>query len=545
MNIEKERLRLMQKVALDELLIEPKLTDMLTVYKHDVNDIHNRGIHSILVPMDKKNDVLSDFSWEMQSTDGLPSSCIYGGNRAEYLRFGNDEGYEPLLIHREFYGIRPSNIELTEEFRLFHNLYYDGVNNHFIKIDESGNTTVIATVAENEVRIRVKELRQFLAIKEMYLSIQFDHREHSEITLSELSLEETHTKTSTELAVWMLGFGDIEFTTYRYFSRLCGKKLVEPLLKSQSGMYGFSEEKAKRYIDFIVDTSADGNEILFSSNASQCDYLTAVYFKKEVLDKYHQKPSRYSVEPSYLRCTNLWGMMIDNDQKDIVCAWLGDLGRDLPYEEQLHWRSYNIEPVGSMSSSFFRQQILAEFTDSESFEHVFKNIYRKFNETCINVLNEHLILPLKDEDSHYFDTIRVPSTNEQLDFDGLILGLTKVIIDSLNERYFNRYLKETLSENEFSETKGSIRKLEKTLDLHGITDYETHISFLRNLQNLRSSSSAHRKGKQYEKAINKFGIHSKKDLKTGFEDILRQSCEFLDYLMHKVSSKMLNFSIEK
>lgn len=544
MNIEKERLRLMQKATLDELLAEPKLTDMLTVYKHDVKDSHNRGIHSILVPIDKKDDVLADFSWEMQSTDGLPSSCVYGGNRAEYLRFGNDDGYEPLLICREFCDIKPSSIEITEEFRLFHNLYHDSVNNHFIKIDESGNTTVIAIVTLNEAKIRMKELKQFLAIKEMYLSIQFDCKEYSQISLSELSLEETHNKSSSEKAVWMMGYGDIQITENRYFSRLCGKKLVEPLLKSQSGMYGFEKKKTKKYVDFIVDTSSDGDEILFSSNASQRDYLTAVYFKKEVLDKYHQKPSRYSVESSYLRCTNLWGMMIDNDQKDIVCAWLGDLGRDLPYEEQLHWRSYNIEPVGSMSSSFFRQQILAEFTDSESFEHIFKNMYRKFNETCMNILNEHLILPLKDEDSHYFDTIRVPSTNEQLDFDSLILGLTKVMIDSLNEKYLNSYLKSKLSENEFNEMKGSIKKLEKTLDLHGITDYENHISFLRNLQNLRSSSSAHRKGKGYEKAIDKFKIHSEKDLKTGFRDILKQSCEFLDYLMHKVSTESLNFSIE-
>ena len=399
MNIEKEGLRLEQKATLDEILTEPKLTEMLTVYKHDVKDSHNRGRHSILVPIDKKDDVLADFSWEMQSTDGLPSSCVYGGNRAEYLRFGNDDGYEPLLICREFCDIKPSSIEITEEFRLFHNLYHDSVNNHFIKIDESGNTTVIAIVSSNEVKIRVKELKQFLAIKEMYLSIQFDCKEYSQISLSELSLEETHNKSSSEKAVWMMGYGDIHITENRYFSRLCGKKLVEPLLKSQSGMYGFEKKKAKKYVDFIVDTSSDGDEILFSSNASQRDYLTAVYFKKEVLDKYHQKPSRYSVEPSYLRCTNLWGMMIDNDQKDIVCAWLGDLGRDLPYEEQLHWRSYNIEPVGSMSSSFFRQQILAEFTDSESFEHVFKSTYRKFNETCIDVLNEHLILPLKDQDS--------------------------------------------------------------------------------------------------------------------------------------------------
>lgn len=544
MNIEREKNRLMQGEMLNTLVSEPKLTDMLTVYLHDVGKSHNRGIHSILVPINKKENVLSDFSWDMQSTDGKPNYYVYGGDRPVYLRFGNDNGYEPLLIYRDFNGIKPNYIEICEEFRLFHDLYHDSINNQYIKIDDSGNTNTVILIEENAIKVRVQELKQFLAIKEMYLSIQFDFREHTSVALSDLELDKEHDEKTTELATWIVGYGDMKSGEENVFSRLCGKKLIEPMPKSKSGLYGFSEEKKEKHIEFIIDVSTDGYEITSSSNVSQIDYLTQVFFKKEVLDKYYQKPSKYSVEPSYLRCGNLWGMMMDNDQKDVVCAWLGDLGRDLPYEEKLHWRSYNIPPNGSMSKSFFRQQILAEFAESESVEHIFKASYRKFYETSSSILGEYLILSLKKEDSHYFDTIRVPATNEQIDFDSLILGLAKVLIDSLNEKYINKYLKSLTSDVEFKNIKGSISKLEKTFNLHHVSNYEGHISFLRNLQTLRSSSSAHRKGTGYKQALEKFKINTDKDLRTGIEDILKQSCDFLDFMTVLIIENKLNFKNE-
>lgn len=539
MNYENEKNRLLQDNNLNILISEPKLSDMLTVYLNDVEgNSHNRGIHSFLLPLKMKDKALSDFSWDMQSTDGKPDSCIYGDGTAEYLRFGNDKGYEPLLIERDFNSFKDNYIEICEEFRLFHNLYHDTVNSQFIKIDNVGRSDIIATLKQDEIKIKVLELKQFLAIKEMCLIIQFDYKEYTSIELSKMNLEERHKIEKTDTAIWSIGYGDIKCGGSSIFSRLCGKKVLEPISKSKSGMYGFSENIKKEDIEFLVDLSPEGDEILSCALEGQKNYLVPIYFKKEVLDKYYQKPSIYSVEPSYIRCGNAWGIMIDNDQKDIVCVWLGDLNRDLPYEEKLHWRSYNIPPKGLMSKSFIRQQLFAEFTESQSIDHIFKSSYRTLRDISLKTLNIYLILPLKKDDMHYFETIRIPSTNEQVDFDNLILGLTKVLIDSLNEKYMNNYIKKHISEDNI---KGSISKLEKIFELHHMLDYEKHITFLRNLQGLRSSSTAHRKGSNYEIAIQKFEINIKKDLRTGIEDILKQSCEFLEYLANSIYTGKLNF----
>lgn len=46
-----------------------------------------------------------------------------------------------------------------------------------------------------------------------------------------------------------------------------------------------------------------------------------------------------------------------------------------------------------------------------------------------------------------------------------------------------------------------ITKLEKFFKERGAAHFEDHIQFLRTLQNLRSTSAAHRKGSNYEKLI--------------------------------------------
>lgn len=70
-----------------------------------------------------------------------------------------------------------------------------------------------------------------------------------------------------------------------------------------------------------------------------------MYFStKEVLKKYYDKPQKYKVEDNYIRCGNLWGLRIDNNHKDYVIVFLGDLGSHLSQNEQLYWRHFNIPP---------------------------------------------------------------------------------------------------------------------------------------------------------------------------------------------------------
>jgi hypothetical protein len=383
----------------------------------------------------------------------------------------------------------------------------------------------------------LKEIRQFLAIKEMHLAIQFDCREHSQYSLAELGLTPGGEDKRDGLMCWGLHFGDGDgITSFKSFSRLLGKHLIPPLPKEKSGFWGYAEEEPKQCVGFIIGIDDDGNEIMhtsdpdqlanyFGANPDSPHYLTPVHFRKEVLDKYYQQPSKYKIDDAILWCGGLWCLQFDNHHDDKVCAWLGDLGRDLPYEEQLHWRSYNIAPAGGMSKTFFSRQVLCQFTDSDRPEHEFDSLYQKVGAACDEAIGWRILLPLAQEDMHHLQAIRIPSNEEQKDFDDLILALTKILVDSLNEGELNKLI----PADQRGGIKGSISRLEKALQEAGIPGHEEHIKFLRDLQSLRSSGAAHRKGSNYRKIAEKLGVNSM-SLPQVFEGILVKANRFLQFL---------------
>jgi len=71
-----------------------------------------------------------------------------------------------------------------------------------------------------------------------------------------------------------------------------------------------------------------------------------------------------------------------------------------------------------------------------------------------------------------------------------------------------------------------ISKLKTWFNENKIDGFEEHISFLRNLQELRSAGTGHRKGKNYDKISKKFDM-DEKSLIDVYEQILMQADDFI------------------
>ena len=203
-----------------------------------------------------------------------------GVGQFQYLRYGNDNQIEPLVINREFnesqinYGTRTEYSEIAEEFRLFHNLYHDKEKDKYIKIDDEGNEHRVIVVEPNRIQIRLKELRQFLAIKEMYLSIQFRYYEFSKYSLGALGASEDKIKkqrdTTTDGEIcWAHSYYTEIHESEQAFSVLEGKRLIEPLPKSKSDFPGFAEEPKKKHVKFIVGIDKNGEAIRHTCNPTK------------------------------------------------------------------------------------------------------------------------------------------------------------------------------------------------------------------------------------------------------------------------------------
>lgn len=545
--------RLSQTKNLQQLTAAVPVTELITVHLTDRTDSHLYYIDCALVPNSTVEQCLTKATYDLRPDGGKPeASCYYGKNgekKVVYHRFGNNEGFEPLIISRSFYNLKQDYLEISEEFRLFHNLFHDKDTDQYFKLDDSGNEALIAIIEPHRVRIRLLEIRQFLAIKDMHLSIQFDWREQSPSTLEELGLVATAPNDTRQgLTFWGLNYGDVGMRGCRAFSRLLGKTLIRPLPKEKSGFWGFANEPAKTYAEFIIALDEDGESISCSSNPAEFykhprkpDYLTPIDFKKSVLDKYYQQPSKYKVEDGYLRCGTLWGLMMDNHHADKVTVWLGDLGRDLPESEHLHWKAHNIPPKGGPSETFFRRQILAQFADSDRAEHNFVHAYESLNDASSKTGAFRFLVPLAAEDEHHLISLRIPATDEQKEFDELILSLTKVLIDYLNEKDLRKLLN---PDNTERLEPGSINLLERVFIDQQIDGSKEHIAFLRQLQELRSKGSAHRKGKEYKKLVGALKA-DKRSLRALVEGLLRDGTNFVEYLQAIVESGKISASRPK
>ena len=171
---------------------------MVTVYRR--NPMVVKGdyfILSALIPPEQVEQVLSGTridNMEIELSGSMPDTfdceAKDGKTQIQYLRYGNENGLEPLVIRRSFNGIKEDYYEISEEFRHFPDLYHDRKTDKYIKIDNAGNEETVAIVTDDEVQIRLKEIRQFLAIKEMYLSILFEFNEYSTYSVEELGLNE-------------------------------------------------------------------------------------------------------------------------------------------------------------------------------------------------------------------------------------------------------------------------------------------------------------------------------------------------------------------
>ena len=418
MSIVADQERLLQKHNLEWIGRKLKATDMVTVYRRNSMVVRNDYfILSGLISLEQVEQVLSDTkidSMKIESSGSMPDTfdceAKDGKTQIKYLRYGNENGVEPLVIRRSFSGIREDYYEISEEFRHFHDLYHDRKTDKYIKIDNAGDEETVAIVTHDEVQIRLKEIRQFLAIKEMHLSMLFEFNEYSTYPVEELGLNEIKQREFKRegLMCWTYDRWNIPVQKFQSISRLRGRKLIEPLPKSKSGFGVFAEEP--KYVEFIVDVDENGDEVYHTCDPYKLDdhpgensdaawKYNIVHFRKQVLDKYSiGEPSKYYVKNSMVGC-KMWSMKIDDDHRDKICVLLKELC-NLPYSEQIYWKSYNIPPEGSVSESFYRRMVQGEWVNSSQPDILFKQSYEQLQKVCDEYLDWQLLKPLSPEDDY-------------------------------------------------------------------------------------------------------------------------------------------------
>lgn len=489
-----------------------------------------------LLPLEIVDSSLKSYNWDSYVCSQGPEFIKEGDKiiyKSKYIQFNKCEN---IVNYREFYDIKQNYIELCEEFRLLNNLFYDNNTCKYISILSNGDCEDVALVENNtNMYISLKYLMKYASVKQMALALFFEFKNEISGTLEENQLEAFSQEGKREGNVFYGLWGDFINGDYPYsYSILRGKKIFLPRPVDTCGYWPY--EKEREYCEYIIGCDEYGENKMYTSNPNKlknyvCDnidapyYLTPVFFDKKVLHKYISNQDMYSVGEGYISCKSIWYMEIDNYHESYISAYLGDLGRDLPEKEQIHWKSYNILPPGKISKVAFCRDFLGIPVNPEILDLKFKYDFAQFQRKWSKKYSWMLFLPLDDSDKYNFDRLHIPLLNNQEEFDFLVLSLVKVLIDSLNNKELDNLI-------EIEDNKQSIEKLKKWFNTLNISDYEEHTNFLKNLQGLRSSSVGHRKGKNYKDFKKRFNLVDG-NYKEVFTEILKKADNFILFLRDK------------
>ncbi|WP_435191738.1 hypothetical protein [Streptomyces sp. bgisy126] len=484
--------------------INPTPTEWVTVVQ-EAKD--GTGIGSYLTSFVGREHALTVFSWTQGGVGHTDVS--YHGDEAVFV-----DGLTDTSARAEFFvqlrGHRKPEVEPTLEFTPSFLWYFDAIprpDGSWYFLDEAGLDQELVRIRRDDAGVRVEiaalPLRRYLAVRERFLVVQYDKVTRLDST-PEPKIKAVH---RTEVSTFEFhsnhpgSFG---------FVRLCGKHLVLPIDAKPADL-AYPYTSGQSYPEFTTDTDpATGQPITFTCNPDKLsdhfndlgtpDYLTRVYFRREVLRRYTSEPSRYQVTASRLSCLSLWGISIGRNEEGLVEAYLGDLGRDLPSSERSHWLSFNVAPRGGIDQERRRRDILGQWTEGTSDPlHRLTHARERFSKALSALVGQPVYRAWDAADQIVFSGLHLPTSSEQSEADTQILTLAKGIIEYLDVK--------ALRQLPGADAKGlTINNLEGWVK-HTGGDPDLHVGPLRLLQNLRSNGAAHARTRKWPAFLTQAGLY--------------------------------------
>lgn len=473
-------------------------------------------LHSALVSDEKLSEALSRYEWDLsKGSNGV--SEIWSDGKWSFCHDGINV-LEPFVLYRSANYDIDNYVELSQDFRVLlnmHDRYVSPTEHCFVVDNENGDWEKVAEIKGETIRIKLTILRKYLALRRMNLLLFFDEMRFSQQSFQELGLTPVMNQIVKD-DDYIYNYSSL-VNCHADGNKSGGWIMGKCVLRYREKDYNRDsfDQDDRQYAEFIYDYDDEGEPMshsckketlsnYFVANGDNPLEMTPIFFKKEVLDKYYSNPNKYTVSDGAVGCEGSWSLHIDNDHRNYVIVPLVYLG-NLDYSEQLYWKGYNVSPEREMgfSKTAYTRWIEGKFCNPMFPDLQFKYRFKQFNKKWEKQFGWPLFLPLIDEDEHRYKTLHCLTTeNNHSDFDEQILSITKLVVDSLNQKCLQTEIDDSNTEVESilkerkisssSELKAGIDKFQAFIFSKGMKNPDV-VDFLRKVQSLRSNSVAHRK----------------------------------------------------
>lgn len=253
------------------------------------------------------------------------------------------------------------------------------------------------------------------------------------------------------------------------------------------------------------------------------EFLTAVFFSRNVLDRYYADARVFTVEASQVS-GGRWSLPVAETEAGTIQAWLGDVA-DLPPSVQRHWHTHAVAPEGAIPEWRIRSDLFGGFADIHELGPVgaIKRAIAAANEAA----EARYGVPLyrREIDAVHAQTIealRIPANGSMDAFAEEVRALALLVVEHLNSDF--------LTTAEAPAADGTLNRLALLLaDLRGIDAEQARelIGGLYAVQALRSTIVAHRTGERADAALQRAEI-SRTNLVAGFMRLAERAATSID-----------------
>ncbi|NOZ96079.1 MAG: hypothetical protein GXP47_15270 [Acidobacteria bacterium] len=264
---------------------------------------------------------------------------------------------------------------------------------------------------------------------------------------------------------------------------------------------GWFGKKNKEYVEFIAydwrnkrvtkistDPAATTNYFQAKGNALPFE-LSPAFFRPEVLLKYKADRDKYTVGERDVSCRATWHLeAIDVNEAGQVHAYICYLRR-LPYEEQLHWRSFNEPPKPSISERAFINDFKGEFVNFVQPLGKVLSIVQRWRHDKVAWWT------LRDE--KLLDRVNTPLTASRDEWAEAFMALAKLVIEGFETKAIRARLDAV--QVPYEKEDKTIALLEKLLSKTGTPGDIQKLVGLRTVQLLRSKAKGHVEGNEAQR----------------------------------------------
>ena len=478
--------------------------------KEDELIIYGRGDHTFIYTVVVNENNLSPLDKDDLLVWGcLPSfpvaSYTYGGGRDDVwiertgYPWGSKtlEGARQLVFVRNFEGFKEKDglyFEILQEYAHLTEIHWRPEQHAYCRFDENGDFDHIVSITSKEdkgdvslVSFKREPLELYLAASNSVLIRMFDFilyrrddfcgwPDGAEDTVAESDILFYRQKIVDEHAGYSRGIQIIPPSRPK-------AEIFSSIKASWSG------ENGKEYVEFIaydwrnkcitkISTDPTATTNYFQTDGNSLPFeLSPAFFRPEVLLKYKGDSDKYTVESNNIYCRDRWWLRdYDVNEAGQVHAYICDLRR-LPYQEQLHWLSYNEEPKTGISERFFANHFKNQWVDDpDSLEKVVSNV-RKWAESDLTwwKLREETLL----------NGVSIPRTSSRDEWAKAFIELSKLVIEGFECKAIRKRLGGL--DIDFNKEERSISLLEKLLVGRHKLDDGQKLEGLRTVQHIRST----------------------------------------------------------